>query len=218
MAIPLIAAAALPTAIKGISGLFGILKGNRRAKRNQFPLTQVDENIQKNAAIAEEMARTGLPAEQYNIAKQNIDRNRAIATNSIGRSSNPTAGINSILRGSNDAMLNLDAQNAGARLSNKKFAFGAREALAREKQRVFNWNKAKRYQDEADAASQQINAGKQNAFGSLTDASMLAQAYFGNDGDGGGTSSPNGFSNSGFFNRMNRYGTPNYNTTNGMIS
>lgn len=177
--VPLLLAAAVPSILKGISGIADIFGGNRRAKNNIRPITQVNENYQKNVDMAESMGRTGLPSEQYNRSFQNIGRNQAVALNALGRSSNPSAGINSLLRGSNDAVMGLDAQDANARLQNQRFAFGQRSALAQEQQRVWDWNKKSRYQEEANVAGQQIGSGKQNIMGALNNLSSLGQTAYG---------------------------------------
>lgn len=178
MPLPLaLLAAGAPSVLKGVSGLLGIGAGKRRARRNIRPTAEVNENFLKNVALAENMGRTGLPQQQYNRAFQNIGRNQASAFNTLSRSANPSAGINSLLRSSNDAVLGLDMQDANARLNNQRFAFGQRANLAQDQQRVWNWNKRDKYNEEAQAAAEQIGAGRQNAFGALTDLSQLGQQY-----------------------------------------
>lgn len=175
MPLPLLALAAAPSIIKGVAGIADIFGGKRRARNNVRPVAEVNENYLKNVALAENMGRTGLPQEQYNRSFQNIGRNQAVALNSLSRSANPGAGLQGLLRASNDATMGLDAQDANARLQNQRFAFGQRNNLAQEQQRVWNWNQKSRFQEEAQAASQQIGSGKQNAFGALTDLSTLGQ-------------------------------------------
>ena len=234
MPFPLIAAAAIPSVVKGIAGIADIFGGKARARRNIRPTAEVNNNYLKNVQIAEQMGRTGLPAEQYNLAQQNIQRNQAGAFNALGRSANPTAGINSLLRASNDAQLGLDVQNANTRLNNQRFAFGQRNNLAQEQQRVWNWNNRDRYLEEANAAGQQIGSGKTNAFGALTDLSALGQQYLASE-NGGQSSAANagsgqlpqlGYRGTGsfgnpysdgtpnFYNQMGKYGRMNFGTGN----
>lgn len=217
MAFPIaLAAAALPSVVKGFSGLFDVFSGKARARRNIRPVAEVNENYLKNVALAEQMGRQGLPQQQYNQAQQNIGRNQAVALNSLSRSANPAAGLQGLLRASNDATMGLDTQNANARLQNQRFAFGQRNNLAQDQQRVWNWNKRDKFLSEAQAASQQINSGKLNAMGGLTDLSTLSQQYLASEN---GQSSPQqygvGQGTPNFFNQMQRYGQPNYNNTNG---
>lgn len=178
MALPIAAlgVAAIPSLVKGVAGLFGIGSGRRRAKANIRPIASVNENYLKNVALAENMGRVGLPQEQYNRGIQNIGRNQSAAFTSLSRSANPMAGIQGLLRASNDATLGLDVQDANARLNNQRFAFGQRQNLANEQNRVWDWNKKQKFLAEAQAASQEIAAGKQNAFGALTDIAQLGGA------------------------------------------
>lgn len=212
MALPLLAAAAIPSVVKGVAGIFDIFGGKRRARRNIRPTAQVNENYLKNVALAEQMGRTGLPQEQYNRSLQNIGRNQATALTSLSRSANPTAGIQGLLRASNDATLGLDAQDAAARLNNQRFSFGQRANLAQDQQRVWDWNKRDKFQEEAAAAGQQIGSGKQNAFGALTDLSMLGQnAIAGGLGDDQSSSLPQQLPQIGrrtINNGVNPYGNP----------
>lgn len=175
MPIPALALAAAPSIIKGISGLFGLFGGKKKAKNNIRPVQQVNSNYIKNVALAENMGRTGLPQEQYNMARQNIGRNQASALNTLSRGGASQSGVNSLLRASNDAVLGLDVQNANARLNNQRFAFGQRNQLAQAQDQAWDWNQRQRYLEVAQDAAQQQAAGRQNAFGSLTDLSMLGQ-------------------------------------------
>lgn len=180
MAFPIaLAAAAVPSVVKGISGLFGIGKGNRLARNNTRPTYQIPEEFQRNAQLAEQMAQIGLPQQQYNAALQNIGRNQTTAINALSRSANPSIGLASLLRQSNNATLNLDAQDAAARQQNQRFAFGQRGLLGQQKLAKQNWDQLSRYQEIAQNAQALQGAGRQNAFGSLSDLSRLGQSYFG---------------------------------------
>lgn len=212
MAIPLLAAAAVPSLVKGVAGIFDIFGGKKRARNNVRPMAQVNENYLKNVALAEQMGRQGLPQQQYNLGLQNIQRNQSGVLGALSRSSNPNAGLQGLLRASNDATMGLDVQNANARLNNQRFAFGQRANLANEQQRVWDWNQKGRYLEEAQAAAQQIGSGKQNAFGALTDLSQLGQsAIAGGIGGGASTSIPNQLPqiNYGRINARNPYGNVN---------
>lgn len=215
MAIPLLAAAAIPSLVKGVAGVFDIFGGKARAKRNVRPVAQVNENYLKNVALAEQMGRQGMPQQQYNLGLQNIGRNQSAALGALSRSANPNAGLQGLLRASNDATMGLDVQNANARLGNQRFAFGQRNALANEQERVWNWNKRDKFLSEADVAAQQIGSGKQNAFNSLTDLSVLGQTAIAGGLGGQTQTSQQSTPNPNFFNQMNRFGTQNYGTSRG---
>ena len=182
MPIPLLLSAgiaAAPSLAKGVAGLIGIGKGNRMARENVRPVENVNANIAKNAAMAEQMAQVGLPQQQYNLAQQNLNRNLTSGIRTLGRSANPSAGVAGLLRASNDAALNLSAQDSQARMQNQRFAFGQRSQLANEENRVWDWNKRQNYLAKAKAASETLNAGRKNAFGALSDLSTLGQSLAG---------------------------------------
>ena len=185
--IPLAAIAAVPSLVKSLAGLFQIGKGNRLAKQNVRPVQLVNENIAKNAAMAEQMANQGLPQEQYNQAVQGINRNQSGAYAGLGRSANPSAGLASLVRAGNDAVLGLNAADAQARIGNQRFAFGQRSALANEQKDVFNYNNKQKYNEQAQAAAALQGAGRQNAFGGLSDLATLGQTAL----NGGQSSIPN---------------------------
>lgn len=187
---------AIPSIIKGVSGLFQIGKGNRLAKQNIRPVQLVNENIAKNAAMAEQMAQQGLPQAQYNQAIQGINRNQSGAYAGLGRSANPSAGLASLVRAGNDAVLNLGAADAQARMQNQRFAFGQRSALAQEQKDAFNWNSKQKYNEQAQAAAALQGAGRQNAFGAASDLAQIGSSYLQNNGGKGESSSmPNQLGN-----------------------
>jgi len=200
MPIPLaLGIAAAPSIVKGIAGIAGIFKGNKMAKNNPFPTETVNQNYVKNSAIADQMALVGLPQQQYNNSIQNIGRNQSAVLNQLSRSNNSGAGLQSLLRASNDATMNLDAQDAQARLRNQGIAMQQRGILGQQQDKVWDWNNKQKYIQQANAAAAVQGAGRQNAFGALTDLSQLGQSYLGGQigGQNTGTQLPgqNGYIN-----------------------
>lgn len=187
--IPL-AIAGAPAVIKGVSGLLQSRKGNKLGKNNIRPDFEIPKEFQQNLAIAENMSKTGLPQQQYNNALNNIGRNQAGALRSFGRGTN-TGNLASLLRASNDATLNLDAQDAGARMNNQRFAIGQRGQMGQLQLQKQQWEKMDKYNQQADEASALKGAGRQNTFGALNDLSSLGQLAImgGQFGQGGGGSS-----------------------------
>jgi len=186
-----LAIASAPSILKGVSGLFQSIKGNKMAKNNPFPTAQVNQNIAKNAAIAEQMAQTGLPQQQYNQALQNMQRNQNGVLTSLGRSANSSAGLASVLRASNDASLNLDVNDAQARMRNQGISMQQRGQLAGEQNRVWDWNNRQKYLQQAQAASAMQGAGKQNMFGALDGLSQVGQSFLAGGGLGSGSGGAN---------------------------
>ena len=79
-------------ATKAISGASQVKKGKKALAAAKDPGFQVPEDYYTNLAQAEQMARRGLPAEQYNLAATNIQRGTQAELRQLGRMSNPFAG------------------------------------------------------------------------------------------------------------------------------
>ena len=182
MPLPLAAIAAAPAIIKGVQGIFQGIKGKKMAKANVRPEYQIPKEFQQNLAIAENMGRTGLPQQQYNQAQQNFQRNQAGALRQFGRMGNPR-GLAGMVRAGNDATLNLDVADANARLANQRAAMGYRGQIGQQQLAKQQWDKFDKYQENAEAASALMGAGRQNVMGGLSELSQIGQ--LGMMGEGG---------------------------------
>jgi hypothetical protein len=168
------------------SSLLGLLGGigqKKRAKKMLAGLKDpgyvIPEEFKKNVGEAENMARVGLPSEQYNLATTNIQRGTQAGLRQLGRMSNPFAGIASLQRGQNDALAGLDASNAAARRQNMLGAMGARSAMAGQKLNQQQYAQ-QRYMDQVNQANALMGAGQQNAaggIGSLGQFGMMQSLY-----------------------------------------
>lgn len=188
-----IAPLALGGIISGVGSLFQGLSGlsqQRRAKKMlkglKDPGFKVPEEYQANLAQAEQMARQGLPAEQYNLATTNIQRGTQTGLRQLGRMANPFAGISGLARTQTDALAGLDAANAAARRQNILGAMGARSQLAQAKLAQQQYAQ-QRYMDQVNQANALRGAGQQNVAGALSglgNIGMMVGMY----GGGGGAS------------------------------
>lgn len=207
--VPLLALAAIPSLVKGISGLAQSRRGNRLAKQNVRPTYDIPKEFQQNVAMAEAMGQTGLPQQQYNAQQNAIMRNQAGGLASLARSANPSAGITSLIRAGNDATMNLNVSDANARLNNQRFAFGQRTNMAQQRLAQQNWNKFAKYQENADAASALQGAGRQNTFGALNDLSQLGVTMLMNKGNPGSQQGSDGMAGMQSTNPYQKPGTSN---------
>jgi hypothetical protein len=168
------------------SSLIGLLGGiGQRAKAKKMlaglkdPGYVIPEEFNKNLGIAENMARTGLPSEQYNLASTNIQRGTQAGLRQLGRMSNPFAGIAGLARSQSDAFSQLDASNAAARRQNILGAMGARRELAGQKLNQQQYNQ-RRYEEAVNEANAMMGAGQQNTasgLGSLGQFGMYQSLY-----------------------------------------
>jgi hypothetical protein len=147
-----------------LGGLFG--GGQKRKARKMLaslrdPGYQIPKEFEQNLAQAENMAKVGMPSEQYNLAGTNIQRNTQAGLRQLGRMSNPFAGIAGLQRGQNDAFSQLDAQNAAARRQNLLGAMGARSQLAGQKLAQQQYAQ-QGYMNQVNQANALMGAGIQN--------------------------------------------------------
>jgi hypothetical protein len=169
---------------KTISGIGQVKKGRRALKEAQKldPGYQIPDEFKKNLGESENMARVGLPSQEYNLASTNIQRGTQAGLRQLGRMSNPFAGIAGLQRGQSDAFARLDASNAAARRQNMLQAMGARREYAGQKLNQQQYQQQK-YFDAVNQANALIGAGRQNTAGGLSSIGSagagLASAYAG---------------------------------------
>jgi hypothetical protein len=172
---------------KTISGASQVRKGKRalREAEKLNPGYQIPKEFEENLAKSENMARTGLPSQEYNLATTNIQRGTQAGLRQLGRMSNPFAGIAGLARSQSDSLGRLDAANAQARRQNILQAMGARRELAGQKLAAQQYQQ-QRYFDAVNAANALIGAGRQNVSGGLSSIGnaglSLVQASGGGDG------------------------------------
>lgn len=172
---------------KGLTSLFQGRKARKIEKSNPFVTEQANPIFQKNVAIAENMAKTGLPQEQFNNQMNSIQRNQAGALTRFGRNGGGTGSLASIVRAGNDATGNLNSQDAMARQNNQRFAFGQRINLAQEQNRVWDWNKRQKFlmlQAKSEALRGASQQNLNSAFNDMT--GMATTMLTGGMGGGGG--------------------------------
>ena len=154
--------------LKAGLGFLQQAKGKKMLKKTVDPGYKIPKGFGQNLAQAEQMARTGMPSQQYNQAQQNISRNVGTGVRALSRSANPAAGVAGLVRAQNDATLGLDVSNAAAKRQNILQAMGARREMAGQQlaQQQYQQN---RYFDEVNEAQARIGAGTQNIFGGISD-------------------------------------------------
>ena len=170
-------------AAKSISGASQVRKGKRMLRKAVDPGYKIPEEFQTNLAQGEQMARLGLPSEQYNLATTNIQRGTQAGLRQLGRMSNPFAGISGLARAQSDSMASLDAANAAARRQNILQAMGLRSQLAQQKLAQQQYSQ-ERYFDAVNQANAMIGAGRQNVAGGLNTIGNIGMsaASFGSGG------------------------------------
>lgn len=154
--------------LKAGAGVYQQAKGKKMLKKTIDPGYKIPKGFGQNLAQSEQLARVGMPSQQYNQAQQNISRNVGTGVRALSRSANPAAGVAGLVRAQNDATMGLDVSNASARRQNILQAMGARREMAGQQlaQQQYAQN---RYFDKVNEANARIGAGTQNIFGGISD-------------------------------------------------
>ena len=154
--------------LKAGAGVYQQAKGKKMLKKTIDPGYKIPKGFGQNLAQSEQLARVGMPSQQYNQAQQNISRNVGTGVRALSRSANPVAGVAGLVRAQNDATMGLDVSNAAAKRQNILQAMGARREMAGQQlaQQQYAQN---RYFDKVNEANARIGAGTQNIFGGISD-------------------------------------------------
>lgn len=179
--------------VKGVEGISQNSKASNIEKGNLYPQEGVQQEYQQNVNQADQMAREGMPAQQYNNQLTSIGQNQAGALATLSRSVNPGANLASIVRQGDQATMNLNSQDAVERNRNMLNLLQQRQQLAQQKDKAWDWNYQQKYLGnlaKSQALRQSANA---NISGALSDVSGGATALAGlgafNKGTGTGSKS-----------------------------
>lgn len=197
-------ALSLGTSLFGIGkGIFGGIKANKLERNNIRPTATVNSNIVRNVGDASIAAQTGLTDRVYNNALGQLNTGLNAGARQIGRMGG-TASVASTLQAYNQGINNLAAQDQQAQMQNQNRLYGARNTLANEQQRVWNWNEGGRYNEMAQRIAQLRGVSQQNVFNGLTTLATQAENL---DGLGNNTHVPADGSNVNL-NLYNRFKNP----------
>ena len=164
-------------------GLIQRGKANKWLKNNQEPVEGLQREFGEGQAIANNMANTGMPSEQYNLAMQNIQRQQLSALRGANDRRGGILAVAGNQAQGNDAVAELDAQNAAARQNNQRYAVGVNNQVGNIKRDLFDKNVRQRYLRKYEEMMGQLGSGNQNLTGGID---SLASAGIGMIGQGGG--------------------------------
>jgi hypothetical protein len=183
-------------AVSIINGISQRKQAQRLANANQRPTEPVPQGVLQADQLAQNQANEGLPGAQYAQAQQNIQRAQAAALQANNDRRGGLTTIPTIQQGTNDANLNLDVQNANARIRNRQALISEKENLGQWQDKTWGWNNAMKYQETAAASRALLGAGNQNINSGL---------------DRTGATLINGLGNRGYNGLFGRGQTPSYN-------
>lgn len=142
-------------------------------KNNPRPTYQIPDEYKQNYLMAQHMAQTGIPTQQYNNQLNNINRNQAGAIGALGQSANPSGGLASIVRAGDDADNKLNGQDATARQANQRYAIGQNGILGQQELAAQQYNKFDKYSENFNQAAALQGASNQNLQNTVSSASAL---------------------------------------------
>lgn len=180
--------ALIPLIITAGSAIYQGIKGAKQKREARKMQEQADSMDASNLAEARRMALSGLPAQEYEQALQQIYRNQSTSLSALRDKRMALAGTTSVQQATNDALTNLASQDAKLRLQNQYNALGQANKSAA--------IKADRAAQERYSGEALTGAAIQNVFNTAGAASSLF-------GSGGGEGSGLfGNSSEGRYNRM----------------
>lgn len=167
----------LSSFISGITGIFQRAKGRKLLRGLSYPVEQMPEEITQNQKMAQQMASTGMPSEQYSQAMRNIQRQQMNAIRAAGDRRGALGAIANIQQGTNDATLNLDAQNAAMKQANQKTLMNVNNTVANWKSDLYDKNIRQKYMRDYNYAQSLIGAGNQNFTNGVGDLATSAGLF-----------------------------------------
>lgn len=192
----------IPLAIAGATAAYQAIKGAKQKREARRIQAEADTRERANLAEARRMAQTGLPEAQYQRALQGIGRQQAIGLSALRDRRLALAGLPALQQSTNDALLNLNAQDASARRQAELGALNQGNRLA-----SITGERAAQVRSSGEALTGAAIQNLSNA------AAYSAMAAGNNFGGGGNTSSSGigvGMSPSGFKTNTSLWGPNGY--------
>ncbi len=131
-------------------------------RENNRPTETVPQGVLDSVAIARLMASVGMPAEQYNLAKQNIERAQTAALAASRDRRSGVDAVSTIQQATNDATLSLDAKSSEQRQQNQLQLVSSLQNLGQWQDKIWTYNKMLKYQENAAAIRALKTASAEN--------------------------------------------------------
>lgn len=196
-------------------GLIQRGQANRWLKRNQQPEETMPVEVTQNQELARIRANTGMPSEQYNLAMKNIQNQQiaALRNASLQGGNKALSVLGAINQYGNNAIGNLDAQNAMMRINNEGKLMAENNNMAAWKSRLFDTNVRQKWLRQYQQMQGQLGAGNQNLTSGLDSLAAGGLEYAASGGFGRGSNGTNEINNTGTEiprnTRFNQYGSLN---------
>lgn len=169
MALPL---AAIPVAIKGISGIAQMISG-RRLMNTERPVREIPAEAQIALTLAQKRAGA------QSLTERNTNLGAALAAsnaNRVARQSGNAAAIVGVQAQQGATMREGAVAGVRERMGNEAVFRQELANMAQQKDLNFQFNEFAPYAEKVQRGSDMFGAGAKNLFGALDQASMLGQA------------------------------------------
>lgn len=170
---------------KGLTGRSQRKQGNKLLAENPYPEAKVQSAFTENKDLATQMAKEGMPSEQYNKAMRNIQRQQIGALRGANDRRGGLMAISGLQQGTNDALLNLAAKDAEMRNANQRNLINVNNQYGNQQNRVWDWNVRNKYQQNRNYAMSLLGAGNANKVAgvdsAISGAGYLGSTLFGNN-------------------------------------
>jgi hypothetical protein len=190
---PLSALAIAGLAMGGAKTLGGLGQMLFSGRKQAEPKYETPQEVFRATQMAQEMARTGMPAAALSFEQQAIDRSSLMAQRAAADRRAGLATIGTTIAQRDLSLGALSARNANIMQQNQRFAQQALMTQAQYKDKAFA-NQFQSYMNREQQRRANLGAGMQNVFGGLDFAgSMAAMGLLGSGsapGVGGSTYNP----------------------------
>lgn len=165
----------------GVGALAGLVVGNKQKKEaeallknTKYPTYTTPTEILTNQKLARMRAAVGLPSEQYKMALQNIDRNKNAAMRAAQDRRTGQGAVATAQQSANDATLNLDVNNAQARIQGERQLMAANSDVANHRDTAWAWNTQNKYNKDYNYAMAMKGYGNQNIMAGIDSLGVAA--------------------------------------------
>lgn len=175
-------AGAISGIIGGIAGISQKHQGKKLLKQiGEQPIEQLPDEYQTNQNLAQTMAAQGMPSEQYNQAMRNIQRQQLTSLRAANDRRGGLAVLPSLLAGSDNATLGLDAQSANMRTANQRQLMAVNNQVGGVKRQLFQQNVLNPYLRKYNYAQSLVGMGNQNLVGGIDKIATGGLMAYGNN-------------------------------------
>lgn len=139
-------------------------KAKRSAAQAELykPVEKLPSELLENQTNARIASQTGMPSQQYNAAMQNIQRTQAKAIRDAQGRRVGGAMATAVQDNTNNALLDLDVQNAKQRVANQRTLIGVNKDISGTKRDIFNRDARQAYEAKYNYAMSLLGAGNMN--------------------------------------------------------